>query len=213
MQLRLIALLAFASEALAAAMENMPAMKDNPPAAPPPPPAPPATTPPPPNQGEILRILLTALPPSLLNIALTNQPEVSSIIASEFNAGVTEPWFKSLPTPVQSYLVGQGKSGAAAVPTTPTPGGAPFTNVTTPSGTMATTPMIMSPTNTSMTMPMTSTFTASETGTTSLENRPETTPAANQTTSTAGAMPLPLPTAAIGAGFAGAIGIMGMMGL
>ncbi|KAK8166675.1 hypothetical protein IWX90DRAFT_220129, partial [Phyllosticta citrichinensis] len=208
MHFKLVALLAFAVEAMAATMENMPGMDMNPP------PGPPATTPPPGvKQGDLLRVLLTALPTSLLNIALTNQPAVSSIIASEFNAGITEPWFKSLPPPVQTYLENQGKQGAPAVPTgtgpSPTTPGAPFTNVTTPG---ATTPrMTESPTMT-MTMPMTSTLTTSEFGTSSLENRPKTTPAANQTT-TAGAMPLPLPTAAIGAGVAGALGIMGILGL
>ncbi|KAK7513565.1 uncharacterized protein IWZ02DRAFT_486676 [Phyllosticta citriasiana] len=199
-------------------MENMPGMdmKDmnSPPVAPPPPPGPPAATPPPKaNQGDILQILLTALPPSILNIALTNQPAVSSIIASEFNAGITEPWFKSLPPPVQTYLADQGKQGAPAVPTgtgpSPTTPGAPFTNVSTPG---ATTPRVTIRPTMNTTIPMTSTLTTSELGTTSLENRPETTPASNQTT-TAGAIPLPLPTAAIGAGVAGAIGMMGLMGL
>ncbi|KAK8174851.1 hypothetical protein BC567DRAFT_210039 [Phyllosticta citribraziliensis] len=199
MHFKLVALLAFAVEAMAAAMENMPGMEPGPP----PPPGPPATTPPPGvNQGDLLRVLLTALPPSLLNIALTNQPAVSSIIASEFNAGITEPWFKSLPPPVQTYLANQGKQGASAVPTgtgpSPTTPGAPFTNVTTPG---ATTPRMTESPTMNTTMPMTSTLTTSEFGTSSLENRPETTPAANQTT-TAGAMPLPLPTAAIGAGVA-----------
>jgi hypothetical protein len=43
--------------------------------------------------------------------ALTNPGAVSSEIASEFSQGITPTWFTALPTPIQTYLLGQGATG------------------------------------------------------------------------------------------------------
>ena len=56
-------------------------------------------------QSSVDSVLVTALPPSLLAIAVTNPAEVASIIASSFAAGQTPAWFSALPSGVQSYLL------------------------------------------------------------------------------------------------------------
>jgi hypothetical protein len=47
---------------------------------------------------------MTAMPSSLLHLAATNPTAASSEVAAEFQEG-TVPWFSSLPTDVQSYLL------------------------------------------------------------------------------------------------------------
>ncbi|KAM3418345.1 hypothetical protein BST61_g4344 [Cercospora zeina] len=53
----------------------------------------------------VVSILQTALPSTLLNEALTNSAGVSAELASQFNAGETPAWFSSLPNGVKTYLV------------------------------------------------------------------------------------------------------------
>jgi hypothetical protein len=64
-------------------------------------------------RAAVYSVLLTALPSSLLAEALTNSKAVSLELASEFSEGITPTWFTALPTPVQSYLLQQGASSNA----------------------------------------------------------------------------------------------------
>jgi hypothetical protein len=67
---------------------------------------------------ELAKILLTAIPESLRAIAVTNLPEVSSILWRDFLDNNKPEWFNDLPSDVQSYLVQQfGPSTAWESPT------------------------------------------------------------------------------------------------
>lgn len=57
------------------------------------------------NSASVYSVLLTALPSSLLNLAQTNAPAVSSIIQSDLANGKTPAWFTALPKDIQTYLV------------------------------------------------------------------------------------------------------------
>ncbi|KAF1966147.1 hypothetical protein BU23DRAFT_574264 [Bimuria novae-zelandiae CBS 107.79] len=57
--------------------------------------------------GSLAPILLTAVPPSILALALTNLPAVSRLLWSEFLDDKTPDWFTALPTDVQGYLSGE----------------------------------------------------------------------------------------------------------
>ncbi|KAF1925453.1 uncharacterized protein M421DRAFT_242620 [Didymella exigua CBS 183.55] len=60
-----------------------------------------------PNAIELAKVLLTALPASLRQIAATNIPAVSSILWHEFLDDNKPDWFKALPSNIQSYLIVQ----------------------------------------------------------------------------------------------------------
>lgn len=64
-------------------------------------------------RASVYAVLATALPSSLVAEALTDPAAVSSEIASEFSAGITPSWFAALPTGIQSYLLGPAASQAA----------------------------------------------------------------------------------------------------
>ncbi|KAF2109809.1 hypothetical protein BDV96DRAFT_691469 [Lophiotrema nucula] len=57
--------------------------------------------------GSLLPLLATAVPPSILALALTNVPAVSRLLWSEFLDDNTPAWFTALPTDVQAYLSGE----------------------------------------------------------------------------------------------------------
>ncbi|KAK4543675.1 hypothetical protein LTR36_005320 [Oleoguttula mirabilis] len=61
----------------------------------------------------LLSVLQTALPSSVIAEALTNSAAVSSQIASEFAAGQTPTWFTALPSDIQTYLVPVATNSAA----------------------------------------------------------------------------------------------------
>jgi hypothetical protein len=71
-----------------------------------------------PSSIELAKILLTAVPESLREIAATNLPAVSSILWREFLDENKPEWFKDLPSDIQSYLIQQfGPSTAWVSPT------------------------------------------------------------------------------------------------
>ncbi|KAF2791410.1 hypothetical protein K505DRAFT_376794 [Melanomma pulvis-pyrius CBS 109.77] len=57
--------------------------------------------------ASLLPLLATAVPPSILALALTNVPAVSRLLWSEFLDDKTPAWFTALPTDVQQYLSGE----------------------------------------------------------------------------------------------------------
>ncbi|KAF2994964.1 hypothetical protein E8E13_003043 [Curvularia kusanoi] len=62
---------------------------------------------------DLAKVLLTALPASLRQLAATNIPAVSSILWSEFLDNNKPDWFTALPPNIQSYLIVQyGPSSA-----------------------------------------------------------------------------------------------------
>lgn len=54
----------------------------------------------------VLGLLATAVPTSLAALYLTNSRSAEQLIESKLDAGSTPAWFASLPTPVQTYLLG-----------------------------------------------------------------------------------------------------------
>lgn len=151
-----------------------------------------------PTQASVLSVLLTALPPSLLAIGATNAPEIGSIIASSFSAGQTPAWYSALPPDVKSYLPILYSQEA---PTT--------TPVSAPSVQASISAIISSSLNTttissvhSASLKATTTAAGSVAGSAS--------GAKASSTSSGGAS---YPSAVVGAGVAGALGLLGMLAL
>ncbi|KAH6619003.1 hypothetical protein C7974DRAFT_317386 [Boeremia exigua] len=74
-----------------------------------------------PNAIELAKVLLTALPASLRQLAATNIPAVSSILWREFLDDNKPDWFTALPSSIQSYLIVQYGPSTAWPTSTPTP--------------------------------------------------------------------------------------------
>lgn len=74
-----------------------------------------------PNAIELAKVLLTALPASLREIAATNIPAVSSILWREFLDDNKPNWFTALPSNIQSYLIVEYGPSTAWPTSTPTP--------------------------------------------------------------------------------------------
>ncbi|KAF2624196.1 hypothetical protein BU25DRAFT_461380 [Macroventuria anomochaeta] len=72
-----------------------------------------------PNAIELAKVLLTALPASLRQIAATNIPAVSSILWHEFLDDNKPDWFRALPSNIQSYLIVQYGPSTAWPTSTP----------------------------------------------------------------------------------------------
>lgn len=71
----------------------------------------------------VIQVLLTALPPSAIQLAATNPPAFQSEIASSLAAGQTPEWYQALPADVktilpQMYPVDAPAQTTAAEPTT-----------------------------------------------------------------------------------------------
>ena len=148
--------------------------------------------------ASVLGVLLTALPPSLLSIAATNTDEVISIVASSFSAGETPAWFSALPTDVQSYLL----SGAAF---TATP-----MDTASISSVQASIGATLSPSlnTTAISSVHSASLKATTTEASSVAGSPSS--AGASSTSSGGAS---YPSAVVGAGVAGALGLLGMLAL
>ncbi|EME89760.1 uncharacterized protein MYCFIDRAFT_210177 [Pseudocercospora fijiensis CIRAD86] len=142
----------------------------------------------------VVSVLQTALPSSLIQEALTNSAGVSSELASEFAAGQTPSWFTALPSDVQTYLVPAIVDATAVTSAS----GAPHPSANSTSGN--TTSIILTTRVTSSSSSSSSETGASATGSSS---------DSSSSSSEAGAMP----TAVLGAGLAGAVGIVGLLAL
>ncbi|USP81112.1 uncharacterized protein yc1106_08386 [Curvularia clavata] len=76
-----------------------------------------------PDAVDFVRVLLTALPQSLRQVAATNVPAVSRMLWEEFLDDNRPEWFRELPIDIQSYLINVFGPATAAPPesyTTPT---------------------------------------------------------------------------------------------
>jgi hypothetical protein len=158
-----------------------------------------ATTTENPTEVSVLAVLATALPSSLIAIGFTNAPEVGSIIESEFSAGQTPAWYSALPSDVKSYLPILLSEEEAAASTT----------LSVPSVQASISASISSSLNTttissvhSASLKATTTAAGSVTGSASS--------AGASSTSSGGAS---YPSAVVGAGVAGALGLLGMLAL
>ncbi|KAH7398820.1 hypothetical protein DE146DRAFT_505254 [Phaeosphaeria sp. MPI-PUGE-AT-0046c] len=80
-----------------------------------------------PDAASFAQVLLTAIPPSLRQLAATNAPAVSSILWEEFLDDKRPQWFLALPFDIQSYLVREFGPKTASFPTPPQTTGAQTT--------------------------------------------------------------------------------------
>jgi len=134
--------------------------------------------------------ILGVLPSSLRSLALVNATAAGEEISSEFLTG-TPTWFTQLPTDVQSYFITAGAAGDA-VPTA------------VPSGSNSTATGIFSNSTMTTSGSGSSTITAAATTAAAASS------AAASSSSSGGAA---LPTQAIAGGFAGLVGLAGMLAL
>ncbi|KAF2813319.1 uncharacterized protein BDZ99DRAFT_517590 [Mytilinidion resinicola] len=181
-----------------------------------------------PTEASVLSVLLTALPSSLLQIAITNQAEVGSIIASSFSAGETPGWYSALPNDVKSYLpiLYAEQTPTSTSTSTPTPSSSSIASSTpapsssssvltvistavgtvsatiSPSGNGTVISTVHSPT-------LSATSAGSESSIASASASASASAAASST-QTGGAS---YPTAVMGAGIAGALGFLGMLAM
>jgi len=140
--------------------------------------------------------LFGVLPSSLQAVALTNPAAAASEISSEFETG-TPTWFTKLPTDVQTYFI---TAAGSAVPTTTAftgTGGSLYSSNSTSTG------KFLNSTITSTGSTTSDSATTSGSGTAASTT-------ASSSSSTGGAS---LPTQVIGAGIAGALGVLGMLAL
>ena len=147
-------------------------------------------------EASVLSVLATALPPSLLAIGVTNAAEVGTIIASEFSAGQTPGWYSALPSDVKSYLPILFSEEAA----TTTPLSSVQASISAGISSSLNTTTISSVHSASL--KATTTAAGSVAGSASS--------AGASSTSSAGAS---YPSAVVGAGVAGALGLLGMLAL
>jgi hypothetical protein len=133
---------------------------------------------------------------------LTNKGAVSSKLASEFSAGETPTWFTALPTPIQTYLLGQGGASNAT-------GLLNSTAIVHHNGTASTTktkPVVVTTHGRTTHLTGVAHTTAKNTNTQAAASSS----AGASSSSSGGAS---MPTAIIGAGLAGAVGFVGLLAL
>ncbi|KAK4634366.1 hypothetical protein CLAFUW4_00840 [Fulvia fulva] len=152
--------------------------------------------------ASVISVLQTALPSSLIQEALTNSAAVASDISAEFAAGSTPAWFTALPTDVQTYLVpSQLYPNATATGTLISVGPTNSANATGYGN---------STRSSSTSGRSTNTVTATETGEGSEETGASATQGESSSSSSAGAS---MPSAIVGMGLAGAVGLVGVLAL
>ena len=180
-----------------------------------------------PSQQSALLALATALPPSVLAQAATNQAGFASEIASSLAAGSTPEWYQALPTDVKSalasiYPVQTPAQTTPAETSSPSPSSSPSSS--------STEEVTVTEVSTSAEATITEVSTSvvvvpSGTGASGIGNNGTAVTSINKPTlSSSGAetgSPQPteqpgaasIPSAAIGAGIAGAIAFIGMLAL
>ncbi|KAI9656791.1 MAG: hypothetical protein M1821_003430 [Bathelium mastoideum] len=177
------------------------------------------------NTASIYQVLQTALPPSIISLALTNSAAASSAIASEFAGGQTPSWFSALPSDVQTYLVPVATTAAASITSAESSiiaSASSFISSANSSLSAVASNLTASAANSTATsaagnssssLTTTSSSGASSTlggSTGSLGSGGASSTGAGSSTSSAGAA---LPTAIIGGGLAGALGLLGVLAL
>ncbi|KAK5123064.1 hypothetical protein LTR85_003260 [Meristemomyces frigidus] len=171
------------------------------------------------NLVSVLSVLQTALPSSVIAEALTNSAAVSSEIASEFAAGNTPTWFTALPSDIQTYLVPAATTAANITSANATTILGTATgiaaNSSAVSGAQSGILASASAHNSSViSRASLGTSTASSSGSSSSSTGSSSgssgSSSGSSSSSSAGAS---MPTAIIGAGLAGALGVVGLFAL
>ncbi|KAJ4354463.1 uncharacterized protein N0V89_006200 [Didymosphaeria variabile] len=180
-----------------------------------------------PAQQSALLALATALPPSILAAAATNQAAFASEVASSIAAGNTPAWYQALPTDVKSALASIYPVSTPAA-STPSETAAPSSSyeassvaesssVESSSVAETTTAVVTSVIVTSAPVVVPSGTGASSIGTNSTGVTSVNTPTLSGSTGSPQPTEAPgaasIPSAAIGAGIAGALAFLGMLAL
>ncbi|OAG12797.1 uncharacterized protein CC84DRAFT_1171464 [Paraphaeosphaeria sporulosa] len=163
-----------------------------------------------PAQQSALLALATALPPSVLAAAATNQAGFASEVASSIAAGNTPEWYQALPTDVKSALASIYPVSTSAE-ATPSETAAPSSSSYEASSVAETTAAV---TSTPVVVPSgtgASSIGTNSTGVTSVNTPTLSGTGSPQPTEAPGAASVP--SAAIGAGIAGALAFLGMLAL
>ena len=154
-------------------------------------------------RASVYAVLATALPSSLVAEALTNTGAVASQIASEFSVGSTPAWFTALPTGIQSYLLGpvasQVSNGTGLLNSTAIANSSSATVVRTTTSTQGHTTLVTGHGRTTATG-----------GSNTQTGAAASSSGASSSSSSGGAS---MPTNIIGAGLAGAVGLVGLLAL
>lgn len=153
-------------------------------------------------QQSALLALATALPPSILQVAATNQAGFASEIASSIKAGNTPEWYQALPTDVKSALASIYPVTTAAY-ATPSETAAPSSSYAVTSASVIVTSV---PSGTGA-----SSIGTNSTGITSVNTPTLSGTGSPQPTEAPGAASIP--SAAVGAGIAGVLAFLGMIAL
>lgn len=157
--------------------------------------------------ASVVVVLETALPKSLLHLALSNPVSASKLISSEFAAGQTPAWFSHLPSDVKTYLVPVTTTpSAGAMPTMPSI--PPMTMNSTANGTTTAKPA----------PPTVKKTTVAGSGGTTVQGITRTKSGPSPTTSSGKASPaaagaIGVPTGMLGSALVGAVGLVGMLAL
>ncbi|KAJ9648071.1 hypothetical protein H2201_002387 [Coniosporium apollinis] len=186
--------------------------------------------------ASIVPVLLTGMPPDIISLYLTNAPSASQVVQSQLmNGGLTSGWFASLPTDVQSYLLGPAATATELPASVPASVSSVLASITSAPilGTGPSGAIINSANGTNVNATVSSRISsilnanssAADAVTSQLSSLRDTTrttsagrsastasgsEAAATASSTGGAA---VPSAVIGAGLAGALGFIGMLAL
>ncbi|KAL1629859.1 hypothetical protein SLS56_005127 [Neofusicoccum ribis] len=162
--------------------------------------------------NSIASVLYTALPSSLLAIAITDQSAVSSIIASEVAAGTPQPWISALPSDVQAYLTEEA-TGGSSITAAPTAATTPSGNSTASAASSIISGIVAGNSSANATATRSSSGSSSSSGaSTTSGSSSETTGSGSSGASSSSTGGASIPTM-IGAGLAGVFGMVGMLAL
>ncbi|KAF2255602.1 hypothetical protein BU26DRAFT_512568 [Trematosphaeria pertusa] len=148
-------------------------------------------------QASVASVLLTAIPPESLQLALTNSASFSAELASSLSAGNTPEWYQALPSDVKTLLPQLYPASTPALTTA--------LETTTPAATPSPTGAVSGSSSAPLNSTVISTVVSPTLGTTGGAN-------SESTTGSTGGAPA-YPTAVVGAGLAGALGFLGMLAL
>ena len=137
------------------------------------------------DQASLLSVLETAIPSSVVSLAATNPAALASDLASSISASQTPDWVKALPTDVRSMLPQLIGTTKAAVSSASAASTSAASGGALPSG--------------------------NSTGVTSVKSASLTSTGKGSATSAASTGGAAYPTGVVGAGVAGAVGVLGML--
>ncbi|KAI9710942.1 MAG: hypothetical protein M1820_002379 [Bogoriella megaspora] len=164
----------------------------------------------------VYNVLKTALPPSLVSLALADPSSASSEIAAEFSGGQTPTWFQNLPSDIKTYIVPQETVAPSITSALSSIVASANSSISSAISSAVSSINATAPNTTTIATTARNSTTTSTTGGSSTLGGESTgaggasTTAASSSTSSAGAA---LPTAVIGGGLFGALSLIGMLAL